>query len=91
MDYEKIVSIINKVLGNSSHQRIDLDSHLVGPGSEIDSMSLVQICLALEEEADKINASFDWTSEKAMSQLNSIFKSPRSLCDHFNKQVERCS
>jgi protoporphyrinogen oxidase len=29
---------------------------------------------------------FDWTSEKAMSSLNSIFKSPESLAAEYNRQ-----
>lgn len=87
MTHQQILDIINGVIAESSDNPITIDSSLVGPGSIVDSMGLVQICLALEEEADKINANFDWTSEKAMSQLNSIFKTPRSLCENFNLQT----
>ena len=55
---------------------------------EIDSMVLVQLCIALEDIANKEGFNFDWTSEKAMSKLNSIFKSPKTLSKEFNRQKE---
>ena len=55
---------------------------------EIDSMVLVQLCIALEDIAGKEGFNFDWTSEKAMSKLNSIFKSPKTLSEEFNRQKE---
>lgn len=62
------------------------NSPLVGSDSFIDSMCLVQICLALEEKSQDDGFSFDWTSEKAMSSMNSIFKSPESLATEYNRQ-----
>ena len=60
------------------------NSALINSG--IDSMNLVQICLALEEKSIIDGFSFDWTSEKAMSSLNSIFKSPATLASEYNRQ-----
>ena len=59
---------------------------LVGGSSPIDSMSLVQICLALEDKSHSDGFLFDWTSEKAMSSLNSIFKTPETLVSEYNRQ-----
>ena len=50
-------------------------------------MGLVQLCLALEEKGSDLGFDFDWTSEKAISSMNSIFKSPRSLSNEFNRQL----
>ena len=51
-------------------------------------MVLVQLCIAIEDIANKEGFNFDWTSEKAMSKLNSIFKSPKTLSKEFNRQKE---
>lgn len=66
---------------------IDPQSSLIGGDSLIDSVGLVQICLALEERSQSEGFSFDWTSEKAMSSLNSIFKTPQTLTEEYNRQL----
>ena len=83
MNEKELINLICEVVD----KQIDINSNssLLG-GELIDSMTLVQICLRLEEEADKQNFDFDWTSEKAMSNMNSIFKSVDTLCEEFNKQ-----
>ena len=65
---------------------INSQSSLIGGNSSIDSMGLVQICLALEERSQSEGFSFDWTSEKAMSSLNSIFKTVETLAEEYNRQ-----
>ena len=50
-------------------------------------MGLVQLCLVLEERSIEEGFSFDWTSEKALSSLNSIFKSPETLSLEYNRQL----
>ena len=50
-------------------------------------MGLVRICLALEERSQSEGFSFDWTSEKAMSSLNSIFKTAETLTEEYNRQL----
>ena len=66
---------------------INPQSSLIGGDSLIDSMGLVQICLALEERSQSEGFSFDWTSEKAMSSLNSIFKTAETLTEEYNRQL----
>ena len=83
MESKDLIKIIKNVIEKEID--IDPDSSLLG-GSLIDSMALVQICIRLEDEADKQNFEFDWTSEKAMSNINSIFKTVSTLCDEFNRQ-----
>ena len=65
---------------------ISEETSFLGGESSLDSMALVQLCIALEEKSNELNFNFDWTSEKAMSSMNSIFKSPNTLCEEFNKQ-----
>ena len=79
-----LIDIIKTV----SEADLDITPHspLVGSDSSIDSMGLVQICLALEERSQIDGFSFDWTSEKAMSSLNSIFRNPESLASEYNRQ-----
>lgn len=81
----EIINIIKNIVG----KQIDISpqSFLIGGNSLIDSMVLVQICLALEEKSQSENFSFDWTSEKAMSSLNSIFKTPETLAEEYNRQL----
>jgi len=79
-----LTDLIKTILEDSVE--INPQSPLVGGSSLIDSMGLVQICLALEERSQSEGFSFDWTSEKAMSSLNSIFKTPETLAAEYNRQ-----
>ena len=81
---EELIDVIKDVL----EEDIDINpqSSLIGGNSSIDSMGLVQICLALEERSQSEGFSFDWTSEKAMSSLNSIFKTAETLAEEYNRQ-----
>ena len=82
---EELIGVIKDVLEGDTD--INPQSSLIGGNSSIDSMGLVQICLALEERSQSEGFSFDWTSEKAMSSLNSIFKTAESLTEEYNRQL----
>ena len=79
-----------KLIKNVIEKDIDIQPNdpLIGGDSLIDSMVLVQMCIALEEKSHEEGFSFDWTSEKAMSTINSVFRSPQTLVDEFNHQLE---
>lgn len=62
------------------------DSQLVGGDSLLDSMALVQICLALEDKAEEIGFDFDWTSEAAMSKSKGMYRTVRALAEEFKNQ-----
>ena len=85
MTSENIIEIIKEVL--EENIEINDETPLVGGNSQIDSMTLVQICLNLEDKSLEEGFSFDWTSEKALSSLNSIFKTPKSLALEYNRQL----
>ena len=82
---EDLIDVIKSVLDEDIV--INQQSPLIGGDSSIDSMGLVQICLALEERSQSEGFSFDWTSEKAMSSLNSIFKTAETLTEEYNRQL----
>ena len=87
MKVEELLEIINQIVDEDI--LLEPTSPLIGGNSIIDSMNLVQICIAVEEKAQEDGFDFDWTSEKAMSTLNSIFRSPKSLNDEYNLQMNQ--
>ena len=61
---------------------IDSDVPLIGDGGIIDSRSLVELLIALEDFIDeKYGAEFDWTNDRAMSARRSPFRTARSLAE----------
>ena len=68
---------------------ISEDTALIGDGSVLDSMKLVELCLALEDMAGEQGFDFDWTSETAMSRSRSMFRTAGSLASEFIAQGSR--
>jgi hypothetical protein len=64
------------------------DMPLIGGESLLDSMKLVELCLALEDKATDMGFEFDWTSDTAMSRSRSMFRTAGSLAEEFIKQME---
>ena len=81
---ELIILAIREVLDEKSE--ITEDMQLIGGESLLDSMRLVEVCLALEDAAEEHGFEFDWTSEKAMSKSRSMFRSVAALAEEFAKQ-----
>jgi hypothetical protein len=61
---------------------------LIGGVSVLDSMKLVELCLALEDIAAAMGFEFDWTSDAAMSRSRSMFRTASSLAEEFISQME---
>jgi len=61
---------------------------LIGDGSLLDSMKLVELCLSLEDKALERGFEFDWTSDAAMSKSRSMFRTAGSLAAEFINQME---
>ena len=56
---------------------------LIGGGTVLTSRGLVELLVALEEFAEeKLQVHFDWTSDSAMSETRSIYRTLGSLADH---------
>lgn len=61
---------------------------LIGDGSVLDSMKLVELCLTLEDFAEEKGFEFDWTSDKAMSRSRSMLRTAGSLASEFTNQMD---
>lgn len=83
----KVLKILTDIIDDPNFD-ITEESPLVGHSTYIDSMTLVQLCIKLEEESLKLDFTFDWTSEKAMSSMSSIFKNCRSIAEEFDLQYQ---
>jgi len=83
---EIIISVINVALDGKV--KINENMQLIGGESLLDSMKLVEVCLALEDIADEHGFEFDWTSEAAMSRSRSMFRSIAALAEEFANQSE---
>ena len=82
-----IYSVISQLLEDKSIVVSD-DMPLIGSKSVLDSMKLVELCLALEDKATEMGFEFDWTSDAAMSRSRSMFRTAGSLADEFFNQME---
>lgn len=56
---------------------------LIGAGTALTSRDLVELLVALEEFCEeRLHVHFDWTSDSAMSESRSVFRTVGSLADH---------
>ena len=83
----EVFSQIAQLLENKSLTVTD-DMPLIGGEGVLDSMKLVELCLALEDKAAEIGFEFDWTSDAAMSRSRSMFRTANSLAAEFVSQME---
>jgi acyl carrier protein len=83
----EVFSQILQLLENKSLTVTD-DMPLIGGESVLDSMQLVELCLALEDKAADMGFEFDWTSDAAMSRSRSMFRTAGSLATEFISQME---
>lgn len=83
----EIFGQIYQLLDNTSLMVTD-DMPLIGGQSVLDSMKLVELCLALEDKAVEMGFEFDWTSDAAMSRSRSMFRTAGSLAAEFFSQME---
>jgi acyl carrier protein len=87
---EKIVAmiaeIVTEILGEGSF--VTGDTQLIGGDAQLDSMQLVEVCLALEDKADQLGFEFDWTSDATLSRSRSMFRSVTTLAEEFLRQQQ---
>jgi hypothetical protein len=69
--------------------QVSLETGLLGGPTPVDSVSLVEVCVGLEELGEQNGFEFDWTSEAAMSQSKSMFLTVGSLVDEFCRQAAK--
>ena len=83
---EKIYAAITKLIEDKSITVGDA-TPLIGTGTVLDSMKLVELCLSLEDYAADLKFEFDWTSTSAMSKSRSMFRTAGALADEFAAQM----
>ena len=83
---EIVISVIKDTLGEEVE--VTEDMQLIGGESLLDSMNLVEVCLALEDLADEQGFEFVWTSDSTMSKSRSMFRSVAALSEEFANQSE---
>tara|TARA_B100000787_G_C16051260_1_gene231330 strand:- start:61 stop:336 length:276 start_codon:yes stop_codon:yes gene_type:complete len=90
MNIEQAKKIVIKAINETLEDNIKVtdEMHLIGNGSLLDSMKLVEVCLLLEDLADDSGFEFDWTSETAMSKSRSMFRSVFALAEELANQSE---
>lgn len=90
LDKNEAIKAVTSVLHDILDEEFDLgaETELIGGDAILDSMKLVQVCVALEDVAEEIGFEFDWTSEDAMSRSQSMFRTIESLSDEFARQSE---
>jgi len=84
---KKVFEIIESLLENNS-LGVNENTILIGENSILDSMKLVELCLALEDMAADLGFEFDWTSDAAMSKSRSMFRTADALAVEFINQME---
>ena len=83
----KVFSLITSLLENQNFS-VTNETPLIGDGSILDSMKLVELCLLLEDMAADLEFEFDWTSDVAMSKSRSMFRTAGSLATEFIAQMD---
>jgi len=82
-----IIDVINDLTDKDFNATEEMN--LIGDNTFIDSMKLVEICIALEDAADDHGFVFDWTSGSTLSKSHSMFRNIRSLAEEFVNQSKK--
>lgn len=86
VSYDDVEKFIREEVASFSGQKIEnvaADTVLLGAGRVVDSADLVMLLLAAEDfSREKLGASFDWTSDSAMSEARSVLRNVGSLAKH---------
>lgn len=84
---ERIFVAITSLLDDKT-LKVSGDTPLIGDGTLLDSMKLIELCILLEDIALDLAFEFDWTSDTAMSRSRSMFRTAGSLSTEFIAQME---
>ena len=80
---------INQQHPESKALIISLDTALYGTNGKLDSLGLVNLILATEEEIEeRFDTVIQITDERAMSQVNSPFKTVSTLVDYIDELLK---
>ena len=79
IDDEDVVIAFNKCQNKQ-------DFPLVGAKTLLDSMDLVTLIISVEAEINKIDPTIKITSDDAMAERSSPFRSPQTISDYINRK-----
>ncbi|MBK8973604.1 MAG: hypothetical protein IPM37_20470 [Hahellaceae bacterium] len=90
MNRDEALKIVRELVESALNGKVNATDEmpLIGGASALDSMKLVEVCLALEDIADERGFEFDWTSEAAMSKSRSMFRTVATLAEEFAQQSQ---
>jgi acyl carrier protein len=88
MNIDEAKILVKKVISGAIEGKSNVtdEMQLIGGESLLDSMKLVEVCLALEDAADDHGFEFDWTSEATLSKSRSMFRTVHNLAEEFANQ-----
>ena len=88
-DYSTVENFIRSevaAITGQAAESIDSSTVLVGTGRVVDSADLVMLLIAAEDFAkESLGATFDWTSDSAMSEARSVLRNVGSLSKHLSE------
>lgn len=91
IELKELLEILTSFLEEEIGESIDLnsDSKLFGGSGPLDSMSLVNLLVELEEYVeDKLDITITLADEKAMSRRTSPFSRVDNLLNYINERIE---
>lgn len=91
IELNELLEILTSILEEEIGESIDLnsDSKLFGGSGPLDSMSLVNLLVELEEYIeDKLDITITLADEKAMSRRTSPFSRVDNLLNYINERIE---
>jgi acyl carrier protein len=88
-DYDQVEKFVRDevaALTGKPVESITSSTVLVGNGRVVDSADLVMLLIAAEDFArDNLGATFDWTSDSAMSEARSVLRNVGTLAKHLSQ------
>ena len=89
VSYDEVERFVREevgVLTGQPPEAVSPETVLVGQARVVDSADLVMLLLAAEEFAhERMNATFDWTSDSAMSKARSVLRNVGTLARHLSE------
>lgn len=87
---DRVLLIINQIVENPEIT-VTMETPLLGDDGVLNSMSIVELCLNLEDLAIDLGSEFDWTSDSALSRSRSVFRTVGTLTADFERQMSATS
>ena len=85
---EHFMALVAEIV-NVESSALSIETPLMSGNNPVDSVTLVEICVRLEDLAADLGFDFDWMSENAMSRSRSVFHTFGTLFDEFSRQMNQ--